>query len=152
MYVAVCALVYGERNTCRYAGVRLEAAERGLEPTQLSRGVVEPDQAGPAFSNQHLPCVRALLRLLPTSLHFSVTIVATPPPPHLSMNACGAHRYRAIICDECHALKNRTTQRAQKIGPLVRAADRAVLCTGTAILNRPIELFTQVGAGRGVQA
>ncbi|PNW83616.1 hypothetical protein CHLRE_05g236950v5 [Chlamydomonas reinhardtii] len=55
-----------------------------------------------------------------------------------------ASRYRAIICDECHALKNRTTQRAQKIGPLVRAADRAVLCTGTAILNRPIELFTQV--------
>eukprot|EP00198_Chlamydomonas_reinhardtii_P008402 XP_001697739.1 SNF2 superfamily protein [Chlamydomonas reinhardtii] len=79
-------------------------------------------------------------RLRPHIAVVSYDLATKIAPQHASR----AHRYRAIICDECHALKNRTTQRAQKIGPLVRAADRAVLCTGTAILNRPIELFTQV--------
>ncbi|PNH06002.1 DNA annealing helicase and endonuclease ZRANB3 [Tetrabaena socialis] len=52
--------------------------------------------------------------------------------------------YRSVICDESHALKSRTTQRYAKVGPLVRRAARAVLCTGTPLLNRPIEIWPQI--------
>ncbi len=57
------------------------------------------------------------------------------------------HRYRFVICDESHSLKDRTTKRYDRVGPLVRGAARAVLCTGTPIMNRPIEIWPQVGPG-----
>lgn len=55
------------------------------------------------------------------------------------------HRYRFVICDESHSLKDRTTRRYERVGPRVRGAVRAVLCTGTPIMNRPIEIWPQVG-------
>ncbi|GFR50030.1 hypothetical protein Agub_g12180, partial [Astrephomene gubernaculifera] len=55
-----------------------------------------------------------------------------------------AARYRSIICDESHMLKSRSTARYRGLAPLVRRAARALLCTGTPLLNRPIEIWPQV--------
>jgi hypothetical protein len=50
------------------------------------------------------------------------------------------------VLDECHLIKNRTSQRSKAAIPLVQAARRAVLLTGTAAQSRPAELFTQMQA------
>ncbi|KAG2440577.1 hypothetical protein HYH02_010160 [Chlamydomonas schloesseri] len=109
------------------------AAAAGIEPgsvhDEYPRGAVGGGGAGGGGGGR--------LRPRPHIAIVSYDLAVKMTPQH-------AARYRSIICDECHALKNRTTQRAQKVGPLVRAAARAALCTGTAILNRPIELYTQV--------
>jgi len=51
-----------------------------------------------------------------------------------------------IICDECHYLKNGKAQRTKTLLPLIKAADRAILLTGTPALSRPIEVFWQLHA------
>ena len=55
---------------------------------------------------------------------------------------------QAVICDESHCLKTRTTKRTQFATALVKSARRALLITGTPLLSKPIELFPQVGGGR----
>ncbi len=43
-----------------------------------------------------------------------------------------------------------TAQRTTAVGEIVKAARRAILCTGTPALSRPVELYAQVhGHGRG---
>jgi SWI/SNF-related matrix-associated actin-dependent regulator 1 of chromatin subfamily A len=54
--------------------------------------------------------------------------------------------FKVIIVDESHMLKNKNAKRTQTIVPLVKNASRAVLLTGTAVLSRPAELFTQINA------
>ena len=48
------------------------------------------------------------------------------------------------ILDECHMIKESTTQRFQKIAKLVGKAKRLILVSGTPAMSRPIELFTQL--------
>ena len=55
-----------------------------------------------------------------------------------------ATAFQTIICDESHALKSHTTERTRFIAPLVRAAKRALLISGTPLKSQPIELHTQV--------
>ena len=55
-------------------------------------------------------------------------------------------KFRVIVVDECHALKNSTTKRSQTIVPMCQAADRAILLSGTPALSRPVELFPQINA------
>jgi hypothetical protein len=54
--------------------------------------------------------------------------------------------FRALIADESHYLKNRKAQRTKAVGQLATAPEleRVMLLTGTAILNRPIELAEQL--------
>jgi len=61
---------------------------------------------------------------------------------------CAKSPFQTIICDESHALKNFSSQRAKAILPLVKNASRALLLSGTPSSNRPAELHTQIDALR----
>jgi len=50
--------------------------------------------------------------------------------------------FGVIICDECHYLKNSRANRTKALAPMIKAAKRAVLISGTPALSRPMELFT----------
>jgi hypothetical protein len=52
--------------------------------------------------------------------------------------------FNVIICDECHKLKSSTTERAKVVLPMLQRAKRVILLSGTPMLNRPEELYTQV--------
>ena len=54
--------------------------------------------------------------------------------------------FRVIIADECHALRNIDTKRSKRLIPIISAAERALLLSGTPALSRPIELFPQIQA------
>ncbi len=53
---------------------------------------------------------------------------------------------KVIIVDEAHCIKNHKAIRTKKIIPLCKQIPICMLLTGTAILNRPIELWTQLEA------
>lgn len=55
------------------------------------------------------------------------------------------HRYGVVVADESHNLKNSNAKRTQFMSDVVNRAKRAILLTGTPLLNRPIEAFSQVG-------
>ena len=57
-----------------------------------------------------------------------------------------AKRYRVIVCDESHFIKDRRAQRTQVVMPLLKASRRTICLTGTPALSRPIELFTHLEA------
>ena len=56
--------------------------------------------------------------------------------------------FRVVIADEAHYLKSRDAQRTKLALPLLAAARRALLLTGTPALSRPVELFTLVSTLR----
>lgn len=51
-----------------------------------------------------------------------------------------------IILDESHYIKNRKAKRTKQLVPLCRASNRVLLLTGTPVLNRPEELWSQLQA------
>lgn len=51
---------------------------------------------------------------------------------------------KAVICDEAHAVKNPKAMKTQYVKKLVKDIPIRLLLTGTPILNRPIELVTQL--------
>lgn len=59
--------------------------------------------------------------------------------------------FGTVIADECHSLKNMGTVRARACVPVILAADYRILVSGTPVMSRPSELFTQLqciyGAG-----
>jgi SWI/SNF-related matrix-associated actin-dependent regulator 1 of chromatin subfamily A len=54
--------------------------------------------------------------------------------------------FNVVIADESHNLKERSSQRAQFVLPLLQQARRLFLLSGTPALARPVELWTQVAA------
>lgn len=52
--------------------------------------------------------------------------------------------FNCIIADESHNLKQKNSQRAKKILPILRRSRRLVLLSGTPALARPVELWTQL--------
>ena len=48
-------------------------------------------------------------------------------------------RFRIIICDEAHQLKNKDSQRSKLLIPLIQKTKRALLLTGTPAISRPVE-------------
>ncbi|KAL9184883.1 hypothetical protein ACHAXT_002660 [Thalassiosira profunda] len=62
--------------------------------------------------------------------------------------------FKAIVVDESHALKSKSTKRTKAVLPLLRAAKRCLLLSGTPALARPVELWPQLSAlaGRGSDA
>ena len=60
--------------------------------------------------------------------------------------------FKAVIVDESHSLKSRSTKRTRYVVPLLRAAERVLLLSGTPALARPAELWPQLsvlGSRRG---
>lgn len=49
--------------------------------------------------------------------------------------------YQTIILDECHYIKNAKAQRTKAVKALCKGTKHIIALSGTAILNRPIELF-----------
>ncbi|KAJ3683921.1 hypothetical protein LUZ60_014148 [Juncus effusus] len=55
-------------------------------------------------------------------------------------------RFKIVIADESHFLKNGQAKRTTAALPVLQKADYAVLLSGTPALSRPIELFKQLQA------
>ena len=53
-------------------------------------------------------------------------------------------KFRVIIADESHAIRNRETKRSKTLVPLFKQAKRIILLSGTPALSRPVELFAQL--------
>lgn len=53
-------------------------------------------------------------------------------------------KYRMVIVDESHLLKNGKAKRTKSMNEIVENAPRVVLLTGTPALSRPYELYTQL--------
>uniref|UniRef100_F6SKP2 SWI/SNF-related matrix-associated actin-dependent regulator of chromatin subfamily A-like protein 1 n=1 Tax=Monodelphis domestica TaxID=13616 RepID=F6SKP2_MONDO len=54
--------------------------------------------------------------------------------------------FQVIIIDESHFLKNIKTARCRAAMPLLKAAKRVILLSGTPAMSRPAELYTQIVA------
>ncbi|KFZ66160.1 SWI/SNF-related matrix-associated actin-dependent regulator of chromatin subfamily A-like 1, partial [Antrostomus carolinensis] len=54
--------------------------------------------------------------------------------------------FQVVIIDESHYLKNVKTARCRAAMPLLRAARRVILLSGTPAMSRPAELYTQIAA------
>lgn len=54
--------------------------------------------------------------------------------------------FNAIICDESHALKSKSTKRTKAVVPILQAAKRCLLLSGTPALAKPLELWPQLSA------
>ena len=50
--------------------------------------------------------------------------------------------FRVAIADEAHYLKSKDAQRSKLLLPVLKAARRCIVLTGTPALSRPVELFT----------
>lgn len=55
-----------------------------------------------------------------------------------------ANPFNVLIMDESHFLKNMKTARCKAALPLLKAAKRAILLSGTPAMSRPSELYTQI--------
>eukprot|EP00049_Salpingoeca_infusionum_P020339 m.363875 g.363875 ORF g.363875 m.363875 type:complete len:894 (-) comp24547_c0_seq1:101-2782(-) len=55
-------------------------------------------------------------------------------------------KFKVVIADEAHYLKNGKAQRARALVPIIQSAPRALLLSGTPALSKPIELFQQLKA------
>ncbi|OMJ91158.1 hypothetical protein SteCoe_6326 [Stentor coeruleus] len=53
-----------------------------------------------------------------------------------------------VIADECHYLKNYNAKRTKNILPILQRARRVLLLSGTPVMSRPAELYTQLSAIR----
>ncbi|CAD2095838.1 DNA helicase, putative [Plasmodium vinckei lentum] len=56
------------------------------------------------------------------------------------------NKYKCIVCDESHYLKNSFSKRTKAIVPIIKSAKRCVLLSGTPALNKPSELYEQVSS------
>uniref|UniRef100_A0A8C3TED9 SWI/SNF-related matrix-associated actin-dependent regulator of chromatin subfamily A-like protein 1 n=1 Tax=Chelydra serpentina TaxID=8475 RepID=A0A8C3TED9_CHESE len=56
--------------------------------------------------------------------------------------------FQVVIIDESHFLKNTKTARCRAAMPLLKAAKRVILLSGTPAVSRPAELYTQIVAVR----
>merc|ERR1719215_1649407 len=53
-------------------------------------------------------------------------------------------KFKCIICDESHMLKNMKTKRTKSILPILKASKRCLMLSGTPAFARPQELFPQL--------
>jgi SWI/SNF-related matrix-associated actin-dependent regulator 1 of chromatin subfamily A len=56
--------------------------------------------------------------------------------------------FKVVIADESHYMKNFKAKRTQALIPILQRAKRVILLSGTPVLARPAELFTQLAAIR----
>lgn len=54
------------------------------------------------------------------------------------------HGFRSLVCDEIHYLKDMKAQRTLAVAEISRAVQSVVGLTGTPVLNRPKELWSQI--------
>lgn len=54
--------------------------------------------------------------------------------------------FKVVVADESHMFKNKASKRATVLVPVLKAAKRAILLSGTPALSRPSELYSQIDA------
>lgn len=59
-----------------------------------------------------------------------------------------AGQFKVVVVDESHSMKETTAQRTIAASPIIKAAEAALLLSGTPALNRPKELYSQLHALR----
>ena len=64
----------------------------------------------------------------------------------ISTGAIEVGQFQCVIVDESHMLKNNYTKRTKSLLPILRAAKRVIMLSGTPALARPMELFPQLSA------
>ncbi|XP_028394418.1 SWI/SNF-related matrix-associated actin-dependent regulator of chromatin subfamily A-like protein 1 [Dendronephthya gigantea] len=103
---------------------------------------------------------RAFLRWLPSVRPDLINVVLTgKDPPNAGLVNVVSYdilvkqikeiqnqRYKVIIADECHSIKNRKAERTKALMPLLKASSHVILLSGTPALSRPSELYTQISA------
>lgn len=62
------------------------------------------------------------------------------PSNSVIREALAARRFQVVICDESHYLKNSNTLSCKTVVPLLKAAKRRILLSGTPALARPVEV------------
>ncbi|XP_078408885.1 SWI/SNF-related matrix-associated actin-dependent regulator of chromatin subfamily A-like protein 1 isoform X2 [Cetorhinus maximus] len=72
-----------------------------------------------------------------------VSIISYDLLPKLS-NQLAKRHFQVIIVDESHFLKNMKTVRCKAARPLLQAAKRLILLSGTPAMSRPAELYSQI--------
>lgn len=60
--------------------------------------------------------------------------------------ALRAEQFGIVIADESHQLKNKDAKRTEIAVPFIKRANVAICLSGTPILNRPVEMYTQLNA------
>ncbi|KAI8802416.1 P-loop containing nucleoside triphosphate hydrolase protein [Cladochytrium replicatum] len=75
-----------------------------------------------------------------------ITIVSYDLFSRAGSSVISGRNFKMVIADESHYLKSPDAKRTKNILPVLKAARRALLLSGTPALSRPIELFTQVSA------
>ena len=76
-----------------------------------------------------------------------VVVVSYPLLVNPSIRAqVEAAKFRVVVADESHYLKDPKAKRTQALAPVLRRALRCVLLSGTPALNRPKDLFPQLDA------
>ena len=76
-----------------------------------------------------------------------VVVVSYPLLVNPSIRAqVEAAKFRVVVADESHYLKDPKAKRTQALAPILRRALRCVLLSGTPALNRPKDLFPQLDA------
>ncbi len=63
---------------------------------------------------------------------------------HQKLEPRRALQYKTIIIDESHGLKTRDSQRTRFMAPVLKAAKRVILLSGTPIDGKPVQAFSQV--------
>lgn len=92
-----------------------------------------PDKIVVAYDGR--TCLSGLVNI--TSYDLAVKLLAGQP---------SAAPFKVIIADECHALKNADSKRSKVLVPILKAAPRAILLSGTPAMSRPVELYPQIQA------
>ena len=72
----------------------------------------------------------------------SIVIVSYDMMDKLHLKLMG--KYKILIADESHYVKNRKAKRTKAMIPLAKSIQHAIFLTGTPATNRPIELFAQL--------
>lgn len=60
---------------------------------------------------------------------------------HKKQQELQKRNFKVFIADEVHYLKSREAKRTKALIPILTAAKRVILISGTPMLNRPVELF-----------
>ena len=144
------------------AGARhaLPDSHRGREPPLEGAGcnwrqllvVVLPAPCANLVVVLPAPCANCMCRVLLASAGWPT--LAWGPHSARVIAACTAvlvqHPTPCNAPNAALVMQGLTTQRTHAVGDIIRAARRAILCTGTPALSRPVELLSQAGIGRDV--
>ncbi len=78
-----------------------------------------------------------------TSSSSSSSSSPTPRKRKKTLENLRSIQWTTMVCDESHNLSNSTTQMCKNLGPMMRAAPRLVLISGTPMSCRPSQLWVQ---------